>query len=131
MNELVRNAFLDQYVEESENSAIYTFSGAWLKNKGLNNLGKMFLDGADEEKKHARTILDLLTDLNTPVEIRSIPDGDYPINSISDIANKFLQREEQTTQSLIEIRDLCIEHGEGISEELVRKMVGWQQNEMS
>lgn len=127
-DEELRNALLDQWVEENENSSTYFYIGAFLKNKGLDNLGKMFVDGAKEELSHAEMILNLMTDLNFFVELHSIAEMTFPINTIQDIANKFLEREIQTTNSLIEIKNMC--DGNGIVEEFIRKMISLQQKEM-
>lgn len=128
IDEELRDALLNQWVEENENSSTYFYIGAFLKNKGLDNLGNKFIDGAKEEHSHAQMIMDLMTDLNISFETRLIQDMSFQINSIYDIAKKFIDREVQTTNSLIEIKNIC--NNSGVVEEFIRKMILQQQGEM-
>lgn len=121
-----------QWIEEKENSQFYLYIGAWLKNFGLDNIGKFFMKASDEEEGHAQEILKLMTDLNIDFESGNIASGQFSINSIMDIAEKFLSREIQTTESLKEIRDACEgdEAGNAVVEEMIRKMISQQQSEL-
>ena len=133
LNENVVDSLLEQWVEEKENSHTYLYIGSWMKNKGLDNLGRYFIDASKEEDDHASSIMNLLTDLNIPFEPRPIENMSFPISSISDVAKKFMDRETQTTESLQEIKMICVEE-EGMSsivEEHVRRMITQQQSEMN
>ena len=132
ISETMREALLNQWVEEKENSHTYLYIGAWMKNKGLDNLGKYFMDASKEEDGHAQSIVDLLTDLNVAFEPRILTNMTFTISSILDIAEKFVDREVQTTQSLQSIKQIAIEEDElsSIVEEHMRKMIHQQQSEM-
>jgi len=133
ISEDLKNALLAQWVEEKENSQIYLYIGGWLKVRGFSNIGESFIKGSGEEEGHAKQIFDLLMDLNIPFESSHLISGEFPINSISDIAEKFMNREVQTTQSLSEIKRIASEEesaGSPVVEELIRKMISQQQNEL-
>ena len=134
MNPLVsdhlREALNLQWSHEIMNSHIYLYFSAFLKNKGFDNLSKIFSEQFNEEQSHAGIILDLMTDLNMDFSSLPIESGDFPINSIVDIAKFYLEREILTTESLKEIRDLAIDEGNAIVEEKMRDMIKLQQKEM-
>lgn len=133
ISESLKDALLAQWIEESENSQIYLYAGAWLKVKGFTNIGNFFINGRKEEAGHAKQIFELFMDLNIPFSSGSISSGEFNINSIRDIAERFLSREIQTTESLNEIKKLAIEDDSpaaSIVEELMRKMIKQQRAEL-
>lgn len=134
ISEELYDALLNQWVEEKENSHTYLYIGAYLKNKGLDNLGKFFLNASLEEDVHAQSILNLLTDLNLEFVPRTIGEQSFDCSKISLIAEKFLQREMQTTQSLQEIKDISMNDSSSgfnaVIEEHIRKMISQQQSEL-
>lgn len=134
ISEDLHNALLNQWVEEKENSHTYLYIGAYLKNKGLDKLGKFFLDASLEEDQHAQSILNLLTDLNLEFIPRTIGQQIFDCSKISLIADKFLQREKQTAQSLQEIKEIAMGDSssgfEAVVEEHIRKMISQQQSEL-
>ena len=121
----------EQIGHEFLNSHIYLYVAGFLKNKGLDNLAKIFEEQYDEERKHGKIFFDLLTDLNTSVIIPAINACEMEIVSILDVAQLYLDREILTTKSLKEIRDLAMEDGNAVVEEKLRYMIGLQQNEYS
>lgn len=134
ISEDLHNALLNQWVEEKENSHTYLYIGAYLKNKGLDKLGKFFFDASHEEDVHAQSILELLTDLNLEFIPRTITEQVFDCSTISLVADKFLQREMQTTQSLQEIKEIAIgdfsSGFDAVVEEHIRKMISQQQSEL-
>ncbi len=108
ISEELYDALLNQWVEEKENSHIYLYIGAYLKNKGLDNMGKFFFDASNEENEHAQSIVKLLTDLNLEFIPRMIGEQIFDCSRISLIADKFIQRETQTTRSLQEIKEVAM-----------------------
>lgn len=134
ISEDLHNALLNQWVEEKENSHTYLYIGAYLKNKGLDKLGKFFFDASHEEDGHAQSILNLLTDLNLDFIPRAITEQVFDCSTISLVADKFLQREMQTTQSLQEIKEIAMNDSsfgfESVIEEHIRKMISQQQSEL-
>lgn len=129
MSDTLKEALWQQLVHEKLNANIYLFVAGFLRNKGLDKLGQMFLDQHEEETKHSIQIFDILTDLSTPVSIGDIGVADFQINSILDIASRFLEREILTTESLNEIKQLAIEENNGVVEEAIRHMVDQQRAE--
>lgn len=134
ISEDLHNALLNQWVEEKENSHTYLYIGAYLKNKGLDKLGKFFFNASHEEDGHAQSILELLTDLNLEFIPRTITEQVFDCSTISLVADKFLQREMQTTQSLQEIKEVAIGDSssgfDAVIEEHIRKMISQQQSEL-
>ena len=134
ISEDLYNALLNQWVEEKENSHTYLYIGAYLKNKGLDKMGKFFFDASHEEDEHAQSILNLLTDLNLDFIPRTITEQVFDCSTISLVADKFLQREMQTTQSLHEIKEIAMNDSssgfDAVIEEHIRKMISQQQSEL-
>lgn len=134
ISEDLYNALLNQWVEEKENSHTYLYIGAYLKNKGLDKLGKFFFDASHEEDEHAQSILNLLTDLNLDFIPRTITEQVFDCSTISLVADRFLQREMQTTQSLQEIKEIAMNDSssgfDAVIEEHIRKMISQQQPEL-
>ena len=124
----LKEALLDQWVEEKTNSSIYISIGAWFKNKGFDNLGKFFMDASLEEDGHAKQIVDIMTDLNIDFMVKEIPSFEGVMDCTA-VAGIFLSREEQTTDSLNELKKLSMEENP-IIEEFSRKMISQQQAEM-
>jgi ferritin len=130
ISESLAETLYEQWVHETFNAHIYLFIAGFLKNKGLDNLAKHFSGQYDEELSHAKTIFNLLTDMNVPVKIMEIPPADFSIVSIPDIAKKYLDREVETTESLDAIKQKAIDDGNPIVEEVMRKMIFDQLHEM-
>ena len=119
----------EQIGHEKYNSNLYLFIAAYLKNKGLDNLGKKFEEQHKEEFEHSIMIYEMLTDLNAPVMIPEIVKIDMIFNTIIDIASAYLDREIMTTQSLDAIKKLAIEDECPVVEEAIRDMIKLQRNE--
>lgn len=125
----LKDAICEQISHEKYNANLYMFLSGFLKNKGFNNLGNMFLSQHDEETTHSKMIFDILTDLNTPIVIPEIDRIDFPISSIIEIADKYLEREYLTTRSLDEIKELAIDEDCPVVEEFMRQMINLQRQE--
>jgi len=125
----LKDALIEQIGHEIYNSHLYLFIAGFLKNKGLNNLAKHFEGQFKEEQDHSKMIFDLLTDLNTDIRLPSIESVELNIENIMDIAQKYLDREIETTESLNEIKVLAMEDQNPIVEERIRRMVELQQHE--
>jgi ferritin len=130
VSEELREMLLDQWVEEKLNANIYTHFGAWLKNKGLDNIGNFFIEGSTEEEGHAKQLVKLMTDLNIDFLAKGIPEFEYGEINCSRIGELFFARESQTTESLNEIKKVAIEEDCSIVEEYMRKMIRQQRAEM-
>lgn len=126
----IRDSLLIQYGKEVYNSHFYLFLSAYLTNKGLDKLSKIFMDQYEEEKSHSLMIFKFLTDLNQIIIIPEIEEVDIAINSIIDIGEMFVNREIETTDSLNSIKLLAIEQGDCLSEEFIRGMLVKQIAEM-
>jgi ferritin len=121
---------LDQYVHEKYNASFYLYVAAFLMNKGLNGLAKHFYEQHGEEVGHSLLIFDFLLDVNTPFKVNAIDAIDFPISTITDIAEKYYEREVATTEDLEEELAQAEKDGNGIATEFLRQMVDRQRNEM-
>lgn len=133
ISDIVKEALVQQISSEKANASLYLYIANFLHGKGLSNLGKMFEGQHDEEQSHSLRIYKLLTDLGVVFEMLPIEGSNMQFNSILDIANLFLEREIQTTNSLKEIRNLAAEQGEGgcpIAEVEMIEMLKLQQHEL-
>lgn len=129
ISETLTNAIQEQISSEIFNSNLYLFLAGFLKNKGLDNLGDFFLKQSEEEIGHSRMFFGLLTDLNAEVKIPEISSPDVVISTIKDIANAYLNREMETTNSIAELKKLAMDDDNPVCEEFFRKMIGLQQSE--
>jgi ferritin len=129
LSENLTSALNEQISHEIYNSNLYLFIGGFLKNKGLNHLAKKFEDQNTEELSHSKMIYDFMTDLNAPIIIPEIDGVNFEINSIVDIATRYLAREIVTTTSLNEIKKIAIEEENCVAEEFLRKMIDLQRHE--
>ena len=133
MKELIsaelNSALCEQIGHEKYNSSLYLFIAGFLKNKGLNNIGKHFEGQHEEELSHSKMIFDILTDLNSPIRVPEIDEVDLQFSSILDIANTYLEREIETTKSLEAIKQLAIDQENSVVEEFMREMIKLQRNE--
>jgi ferritin len=131
ISENLAGALYEQLSHETFNSRLYLYIGGFLKNKGLENLSKHFMNQYDEEIGHMKEFFNLLTDLNTDVIIQDETGFSMPFNKISDIGLIYLAREIVTTESIDAIKKLAIEESNSIVEEMCRKMISKQQAELS
>jgi len=122
-------ALHQQIGHERFNATIYLYISSFLKNKGLNNIAKLFDSQHDEEIGHSKIIVDLLTDLGANVKIPQVDGCDMSIGSILDISSIYLNREILTTESLDEIKKLAMDIGNPVVEERIRYMITLQQKE--
>jgi len=129
ISDTLRDALIEQWSHEVKNSHIYLNVESFLSGKGLDNLAKIFEEQHSEEQGHAKIIFDLLKDLNVVVTIPTVESLQKNMSNIMDVAELYLEREISTTQSLISLKDLAIEDGNGIVEEVMRNMISKQQVE--
>jgi ferritin len=114
---------------EKFNANLYLGISGLLKNRGFENLAGLFLKQHEEETEHSLILFNLLTDLNSLVDIPEIDKPNFNSNSILDIATAYLEREVMTTTSLHEIEKLAIDESCPVVEERMREMIKLQQNE--
>lgn len=122
-------ALCEQIGHEKYNSSLYLYLAGFFKNKGLNNIGAHFEGQHAEEFGHSKMIFDILTDLNSPIIIPEINGVEMPLVSIMNIAEVYLKREIETTNSLNEIKKLAIEEENPVVEEAIRDMIKLQRAE--
>lgn len=126
----VTQSLCEQILSELYNASLYTYIYAYLKNKGLDKLAKHFEEQIKEEQGHAKSIVDFLTDMNEEVSINEVKAVQDKFENILEIAKAYLDREKETTESLAEIKNLCIESGDAVAEEFLRKMIYDQRKEL-
>jgi ferritin len=129
INESLRNALCEQIGHEFYNANLYIYFCAFLRNKGLDNLAKLFEGQHEEETGHGKEFVSLLTDLNADVFIPEIDEINIQIISIVSLAQLYLDREILTTTSLGEILKLAIDDNNYVVEQKMREMIAKQQKE--
>jgi len=129
ISEELNNALIEQWGHEVFNSHIYITIMAFFKNKGLDNIAKLFQGQHQEEQNHAQIILNLLTDLNSPFDAPTIDEFRLGEVSFMEIAKMYADREIQTTESLNVIKELAIDERNPVVEEKIREMISLQQHE--
>jgi ferritin len=129
ISENLLSSLWEQVGAEKENANIYLYIGMFLKNKGLNNLGEFFFKQHEEETEHSLIICNLIADLGANFEMVEIDGFNSQFGSIIEIAQLFLEREIQTTESLDAIKKLAIDENCPVAEERFRQMLILQQQE--
>ena len=130
LNESLSSALHEQWSQERFNSHVYLYIAGYLKNMGLDNIAKLFLNQHDEEISHSKQIFDFLTDTNSEIKILEVPAVSVDCSTIGNIAKEYLQREIATTDSLNSIKLLAIEQNEPLTEEFMRTMLSQQVKEI-
>jgi ferritin len=128
-DELV-SALLDQFVEERYNAEFYLQISSIMMNKGWMGLSKQFYQQHSEEVEHSLLIFNFLLDLNTPFKIGSVDPIDFQTDSIMEIAEKYYEREQATTEDIQEELSLAEKNGEGLARMFLQSMLEKQQNEL-
>ena len=118
-----------QLINEKYNANLYLFIAGFLRNKGLDNLAKIFIEQNKEEESHSKMFFDILTDMNSDVDISLIPACNVQINTILDISRIYLEREIMTTNEINTIKKFSIQDNNPVVEEFCRKMISLQQKE--
>lgn len=134
ISENLKLALVEQLGMELENSNFYMRVSAFLKSKGLENLGDYFYEQVKEEREHVDILYKLLTDLNQDFLIPSISGIEMNYESFSEVAEEYLRREESTTSSLKEIMDMSAEDessGGGVVKSTMLSMLSMQQHELA
>ncbi len=126
----LKSALEEQIGHERYNASIYLYTDAYFNSMGCGNIAKFFRKQHDEEIGHSLMIADLLIDLGVFFDVPSIDGCSMPYTDWMFVADLFLQREIETTNSLIALKNMAIEEGCGIVEELMRKMITIQQSEI-
>ena len=129
VSEELVNVLVEQISHEKYNANLYLYIASFLNSKGLSNMAKHFEGQHEEEQSHAKMIYQLLIDLGIHFQFPSIEGCDMEFPSIHDIAQRYLDREVLTTQSLDEIKIQAIEDSNPVVEEKMREMISLQQNE--
>jgi len=125
----LRDAICHQISHEKYNSNLYMCICGFLRNKGLDNLGKHFEEQHLEEFNHSIEFFNLLTDLNANVVIPEIKEVNIRFSTMMDVAKTYLDREILTTDSINSIKKLAIEESNPVVEEKMREMISLQQKE--
>ena len=119
-----------QISHERFNAGFYMYVSGILQNKGFDNLSQHFINQIEEENGHAKLIYDFLVDMNAPISIKVVNEVQLSINTIMDIANAYLEREQETTKDLEAIKQLAVENNNGVAEEFLRQMIDMQRAEL-
>jgi len=131
ISEGLRDALVEQVSQEFYNSNFYLRLAVFLENKGMPNHAKLYRSAHHEEHEHAIHIVNLLSDLNVIFDFPSIDGCSHVFGSFLDVATAGYEREYETTQSLIALKNMAIEEDNGIVEESIRGLIAKQQWEMA
>lgn len=129
LSDNLNEAMCEQLGLEKGNANLYLFMAGYLKNKGLDRLAKIFEGQHSEEEEHAKLIYDFLTAHNSPISIPEINSPDRDIFSILQLAELYLEKEIQTTNSLNAIKHLAMDEDNPTAEEFMREMIKKQIHE--
>lgn len=129
ISEQLCKALCVQLSHERYNAGLYLYVASFLQNKGLDGLGKIFLEHWEEENSHAKQIQEFLVDMSAPVHMLQIEEVNEPIDTIFDIAELYLSAEKETTEKLNMIKEIAVEEGNCVAEEFLRKMIRQQRDE--
>lgn len=132
ISDSLKDSLVQQIAEEKKNANIYLSIASYLNGKGLSNLAKKFESQHSEETEHSLILYNLLSDLSIVFSVPSIETYDLSnVNDIVSLAQLYLEREYQTTESLGEIKKQAMDEDNYVVEERIREMIKLQQNEYS
>lgn len=130
ISDSLKESLVQQIAEEKKNANIYLSIASFLNGKGLFNLAKKFEEQHSEETEHSLILYKLLSDLSIVFVVPQIETYDISsIDNIVSLAELYLEREVQTTESLGEIKKQAIDEDNYVVEERIRKMIKLQQLE--
>ena len=130
ISDSLKESIVNQIAEEKKNANIYLSIASYLNGKGLSNLAKKFEEQHSEETEHSLILYNLLSDLSVVFTVPIIESYEMAfIEKITDIAELYLEREYETTNSLNEIKELAMEEENPVVEERIREMIKLQQHE--
>lgn len=119
-----------QIRHELLNSQKYRYIGSYLKRIGLDNIGNYFLNHqVNEEFSHSKLITDYINDRDEKVITEPIPSGDIEFNSLTELANIYLQTEQETTLKLSVIANQALSEGDFMLFDFIQEMIRKQRNE--
>ena len=119
-----------QIAHEGLNSQKYAYVGAWLKNKGLNKIGAHFFPAqTNEERNHQDEIRDYLIKRNEEVRSHLIPEFKMEITGVIQIAQFYLETEQDTTAKLKAIALAAFAEGDLLTFNFLQEMLEHQVHE--
>jgi ferritin len=120
----------EQIANEMFNSNVYRFLGSYLKKLGIDNIGDFFYkDQVSEEHGHAQLISDYINDRNETVLSLPVPDAYLNITSLTNLAELYLAREQDTTSKLSAIAQQALSEGDFMLYDFMLEMIRKQRNE--
>lgn len=130
ISDSLKDSLVQQLAEEKKNANIYLSIASYLNGKGLSNLAKKFEEQHSEETEHSLILYKLLSDLSIVFSVPAIETYDISsIDNMVSLAELYLDREYQTTESLGEIKKQAMDEDNYVVEERIREMIKLQQNE--
>jgi ferritin len=130
ISDSLKDSLVQQIAEEKKNANIYLSIASYLNGKGLSNLAKKFEEQHSEETEHSLILYKLLSDLSIVFNVPAIELYDISsIDNIVSLAELYLDREYQTTESLGEIKKQSMDEDNYVVEERIREMIKLQQTE--
>lgn len=126
--ELLQKLYLQIFME-GYNSQFYLKIFTCLKNMGLDNIAKFFDDQHNDEHNHKKKIVDYIVGRNEDVQLYSIPETIFTLSSMTQLAQDYLNREKQTTESLKAIAKHAVSAGDYLTYNFMIDMLREQYEE--
>ena len=130
-SEKIIEALIEQVAHELGSHILYRNLSSLCKNKGWLNSQSWFTNQYKEELEHYNKILDFIDDAGYQgfVDVGRLKDQPVEYNSLSDIYKAALKREQETTESISKIVELCIEEKDFIAEKFAKDLLYIQLQE--
>jgi ferritin len=120
----------NQIKEEMYNSQFYRYIGSYLKQMGLDNIGSYFGDTqVQEEQSHSQMITDYINDRNEKVIVLPVPEVNIEFQSLTQLAELYLQREQITTAKLSIIASNALSESDFMLFDFMQGLVKIQRDE--
>lgn len=130
ISEEMKNLLQQQIAHENENANLYFKIGSVIKNMGLDILGDFFYSQADGECGHKKIVMDYLTDRNANFDMLGVQPQLYSFNGLVDLGEKYLAREQSTTEKIKAIVELAFNEDDHITREyFMRTLISEQREE--
>lgn len=130
LSQELNDAFNEQIVHEYFNSNLYKQVESRFEDMRLLNLAKMFKNQSLQEKEHGDKFVSYVNSrTGGKVTLGEIDTPNVPLETIENIADAFVTREEQTTESIEAIYELALSEKSYIDLGIIQEMLVEQVEE--
>ena len=122
---VVQQKLNEQVQSEMQSSHLYLSIASWLDNHGYNGVAVFFYGQAEEERFHALKIVKFINDRGGVAHIPPVAQPQPEFKSLYGIFELFLASEQDVTQKINGIVELCLEKKDYITYQFIQ----WYVNE--